>query len=79
MRAPHTAHPFPAFPVYSCAFVADDQFVAGGGGGASRTGIKNKLRLFRVSDDRQLNILSELELEKDEDAPMSMASHIEVC
>ncbi|KIJ20119.1 hypothetical protein PAXINDRAFT_68481 [Paxillus involutus ATCC 200175] len=77
MRAPHTAHPFPAFPVYSCAFVADDQFVAGGGGGASRTGIKNKLRLFRVSDDRQLNILSELELEKDEDAPMSMASHIE--
>ncbi|KIL00279.1 hypothetical protein PAXRUDRAFT_29921 [Paxillus rubicundulus Ve08.2h10] len=77
MRAPHTAHPFPAFPVYSCAFVADDQFVVGGGGGASRTGIKNKLRLFRVSDDRQLNILSELELEKDEDAPMSMASHIE--
>ncbi|KAF9222070.1 WD40 repeat-like protein [Gyrodon lividus] len=77
MRAPHTAHPFPAFPVYSCAFLADDQFVAGGGGGASRTGINNKLRLFRVSDDRQLNILSELELERDEDAPMSMAAHIE--
>ncbi|KAF9247145.1 quinon protein alcohol dehydrogenase-like superfamily [Melanogaster broomeanus] len=77
MRAPHTAHPFPAFPVYSCAFLADDQFVAGGGGGASRTGIKNKLRLFRVSDDRQLTILSELELENGEDAPMSMAAHIE--
>ncbi|KAG6378877.1 WD40 repeat-like protein [Boletus reticuloceps] len=75
MRAQHTAHSFPAFPVYSCAFIADDQVVVGAGGGASRTGIKNKLRLFRVSDDRQLHTLSELELEKDEDAPMSMTAH----
>ncbi|KAF8558821.1 WD40 repeat-like protein [Imleria badia] len=75
MRAQHTAHSFPAFPVYSCAFVADDQVIVGAGGGASRTGIKNKLRLFRVSDDSQLHTLSELELEKDEDAPMSMAAH----
>jgi prolactin regulatory element-binding protein len=49
--------------------------VVGAGGGASRTGIKNKLRLFRVSDDRKLHALSELELEKDEDVPMSMAAH----
>ncbi|KAH0840085.1 WD40 repeat-like protein [Lanmaoa asiatica] len=75
MRAQHTAHPLTAFPVYSCAFIADDQVIVGGGGGASRTGIKNKLRLFRVSDDRQLHILNELELEKGEDAPMSMAAH----
>ncbi|KAG8218803.1 WD40 repeat-like protein, partial [Butyriboletus roseoflavus] len=74
MRVQHTAHPFTAFPVYSCAFIADDQVLVGGGGGASRTGIKNKLRLFRVSDDRQLHMLSELELEKGEDAPMSMTA-----
>lgn len=43
MRAQHTAHSFPAFPVYSCAFIADDEVVVGAGGGASRTGIKNKL------------------------------------
>ncbi|KAI9574517.1 WD40 repeat-like protein [Boletus coccyginus] len=75
MRARHTAHSFPAFPVYSSAFIADDQVLVGAGGGASRSGIKNKLRLFRVSDDRQLHILSELQLEADEDAPMSMAAH----
>lgn len=31
-----------------------------------------------MSDDRQLDILSELELERDEDAPMSMAAHLQV-
>ncbi|KAG9317617.1 quinon protein alcohol dehydrogenase-like superfamily [Chiua virens] len=75
MRAQHTPHSFPAFPVYSCAFIADDKVIVGAGGGASRTGIKNKLRLFHVSDDRQLHTLGELELGKDEDAPMSMAAH----
>lgn len=51
--------------------------MAGGGGGASRSGIKNKLRLFRTSAKRQLESLAEFELDKDEDAPMSMAAHIE--
>lgn len=51
--------------------------MAGGGGGASRSGIKNKLRLFRISVKRQLESLAEFELDKDEDAPMSMAAHIE--
>ncbi|OJA20908.1 hypothetical protein AZE42_00895 [Rhizopogon vesiculosus] len=77
MRAQHTAHPLPAFPVYSCAFVASDQIVVGGGGGAARSGIKNKLRLFNVSQDRQLKMLCEHELEKGEDAPMSIAAHPE--
>lgn len=49
--------------------------VLGGGGGASRTGIKNKLRLYHVGDDRSLQLLDELELANGEDAPMSMASH----
>lgn len=77
MRAQHTTHSLPAFPIYSCAFISDDLLVAGGGGGASRSGIKNKLRLFRISVKRQLESLAEFELDKDEDAPMSMAAHIE--
>lgn len=35
-------------------------------------------RLYHVSDDRNLEIIDELELEKDEDAPMSMTAHPEV-
>jgi prolactin regulatory element-binding protein len=35
-------------------------------------------RLYHVGDDRTLNLIDELELEKDEDAPMSMAAHPEV-
>ncbi|KAG2077580.1 WD40 repeat-like protein [Suillus decipiens] len=77
MRAQHTTHSLPAFPVYSCAFVASDQIVVGGGGGAAKTGIKNKLRLFNISQDRQLKMLYEHELEKGEDAPMSIAAHPE--
>lgn len=77
MRAQHTTHSLPAFPIYSCAFISDDLLVAGGGGGASRSGIKNKLRLFRISVKRRLESLAEFELDKDEDAPMSMAAHIE--
>ena len=43
MRASHTPHTLPAFPVYSSAFLSDRELVLGGGGGASRTGITNKL------------------------------------
>lgn len=43
MRVQHTVHSLPAFPVYSCAFVAPNELVLGGGGGQSRTGVKNKL------------------------------------
>ncbi|KAH7903222.1 hypothetical protein BJ138DRAFT_184662, partial [Hygrophoropsis aurantiaca] len=77
MRTQHTSHPVPSFPVFSCAFLTPDQFVVGGGGGASRSGIKNRLRLYHVTDDRQLKVVSELELEKGEDAPMSMAGDSE--
>jgi len=62
----------PSFPVYSIGFVADDKVVLGGGGGAGRSGIKNKLRLYNVTADK-LDLLDELELDPDEDAPMTMA------
>ncbi|OCH95959.1 WD40 repeat-like protein [Obba rivulosa] len=75
MRAQHTAHPLPAFPVYSSAFVAPDELVLGGGGGQSRSGIKNALRLYRVENHKTLNLLHQLELGAGEDAPMSMAAH----
>ena len=43
MRARHTAHSTPTFPVYSAAFLSPTELILGGGGGASKTGIKNKL------------------------------------
>ncbi|KAG5643785.1 hypothetical protein DXG03_009664 [Asterophora parasitica] len=77
MRAPHTPHALPAFPVYSSSFLSETKLVLGGGGGASRSGIKNKLRLYNVASDRSLQLLDEFELERGEDAPMSMAAHAE--
>ncbi|KAH9947322.1 WD40 repeat-like protein [Amylocystis lapponica] len=75
MRTKHTSHPLPAFPVYSSAFLSPNELVLGGGGGQSRSGIKNKLRLYRVDNDKSLDLLDELELDTGEDAPMSMAAH----
>ena len=43
MRARHVQHSVPQFPVYSAAFLSKNDLVLGGGGGASKTGIKNKL------------------------------------
>ena len=50
MRAKHTSHPLKAFPVYSIAFISDDEVILGGGGGAGRAGIKNKM--VRAKDHR---------------------------
>ncbi|KZT20765.1 WD40 repeat-like protein [Neolentinus lepideus HHB14362 ss-1] len=75
MRTKHAAHSFPAFPVYSAAFVGYNELVLGGGGGATRSGIKNKLRLYRVENEKSMELLDEYELGKDEDVPMSMAAH----
>ncbi|KLO18073.1 WD40 repeat-like protein [Schizopora paradoxa] len=76
MRIHHTAHALSGFPVFSAAFVADDRLVLGGGGGSSRSGVKNKLRLYNVPSDGKLELLNELELGKDEDSPMSMAADV---
>ncbi|KAG8952181.1 hypothetical protein FRC03_012227 [Tulasnella sp. 419] len=76
MRCEHTPHSLPAFPVYSLGFVDDEKLVLGGGGGAGRSGIKNKLRLYR-SKGKELELVHELQLEQNEDAPMTMAVHPE--
>ncbi|KAH9994073.1 WD40-repeat-containing domain protein [Russula compacta] len=75
MRARHTAHSTPSFPVYSAAFLSPGELVLGGGGGTSKTGIKNKLRLYHVDEFLTLKFTDELQLETGEDAPMSMAPH----
>ncbi|KAI0356520.1 WD40 repeat-like protein [Trametes cingulata] len=75
MRTKHTSHSLPSFPVYSSAFVTPNEFVLGGGGGQSKTGIKNKLRLYHADGDKTLSLVHELELASGEDAPMSMAAH----
>ncbi|PFH52522.1 hypothetical protein AMATHDRAFT_74010 [Amanita thiersii Skay4041] len=77
MRAQHSPHPLRAFPVYSAAFISPNHFVLGGGGGASKTGIKNKLRLYSVDNERSISMVNELELEVGEDVPMSMAADTE--
>ena len=43
MRTEHVLHALPTFPVYSVGFLSDDKVVLGGGGGAGRSGVKNKL------------------------------------
>ncbi|KAI0248709.1 WD40-repeat-containing domain protein [Lactifluus subvellereus] len=75
MRTRHTAHSTPGFPVYSATFLSPGELILGGGGGTSKTGIKNKLRLYHVDEYLTLKLADELELENGEDAPMSMATH----
>ncbi|KAJ3803058.1 WD40 repeat-like protein [Lentinula aff. detonsa] len=74
MRVAHTSHALSAFPVYSSAFLSQSELVIGGGGGATKSGIKNKLRAFHVGNDRSIEQKHELELARGEDAPMSMAT-----
>ncbi|KAF7301408.1 WD-REPEATS-REGION domain-containing protein [Mycena indigotica] len=74
MRPQHTPHSLDTFPIYSSGFLSPTHFVLGGGGGSSRTGILNKLRVYSVADDRSITLVNELELERGEDAPMSIAT-----
>ncbi|KAL0581991.1 hypothetical protein V5O48_000049 [Marasmius crinis-equi] len=75
MRVKHTTHSFDGFPVFSSSFISENQVVLGGGGGASKSGIKNKLRLYEIGNDLSIDLQNEFELAKGEDAPMSMAAH----
>lgn len=49
MRTKHVHHPLANFPVYSAAFISPTELALGGGGGASKTGIKNKVVRTRLA------------------------------
>ncbi|EIN10603.1 hypothetical protein PUNSTDRAFT_132690 [Punctularia strigosozonata HHB-11173 SS5] len=76
MRVQHTAHSIGSFPVCSAAFLSPTELVLGGGGGQSRSGIKNKLKIYNIQSHDKLELVDEFELEKDGDAPMSIASRL---
>ncbi|KAJ3575159.1 hypothetical protein NP233_g1273 [Leucocoprinus birnbaumii] len=73
MRPRHTQHSLTNFPIHSAAFVASDRLVVGGGGGSTKSGIKNKLRLYSIGSDRSIELKNEIEIE---DAPTSMSADL---
>jgi len=58
MRTQHTTHQLSAFPISCSAWISEDSLVLGGGGGASKTGVKNKLVGGNESDALQGPYLS---------------------
>ncbi|WVO14856.1 hypothetical protein L204_102495 [Cryptococcus depauperatus] len=73
-RTEHYQHPSPSFPVYCLNWANDENLLLGGGGGTTRSGIQNKLKLCKISKDgKSLKYITELLLNNEEDAPMTMA------
>lgn len=64
-------------PVYCLGWVDNDAFVYAGGGGKSRTGVGNYLRVIHLSSHASSSsdtaVVAEMKLSSDEDAPMAMA------
>ncbi|BGP27405.1 prolactin regulatory element-binding protein [Rhodotorula toruloides] len=62
------------FPVYAIVWMDDSTVLLAGGGGSSRTGVKNRISMYAVDPKkRQLSLVTQHELSKEEDAPMTMA------
>ncbi|CAK7262507.1 hypothetical protein SEPCBS57363_000096 [Sporothrix epigloea] len=74
----HTSHTTLDYPLYVCDFDPADagRLIVGGGGGASRTGVGNKITLINnlQPGDSTLTPVSEIELSKDEDSVTSLAA-----
>lgn len=62
------------FPVACLGVTLSNQIVVGGGGGTGRSGVKNKLAVYKIAQG-QLEHQGELELSSDEDAPTCLATH----
>ncbi|KAF9578926.1 hypothetical protein BGW38_005034, partial [Lunasporangiospora selenospora] len=63
-------------PIYCVGFTDDNNLILAGGGGAGRSGVKNKISIFKIDgQNKTLTPIVEKELSRDEDAPMSMAIH----
>ncbi|KAJ2822901.1 hypothetical protein IWW50_004021, partial [Coemansia erecta] len=64
------------FPVACIGLTQTNEVVLGGGGGASRSGVQNKLAAFAIDDTaRTLRPTKELVLSSAEDAPTCLAMH----
>ncbi|RKF59087.1 putative guanine nucleotide exchange factor-like protein [Erysiphe neolycopersici] len=62
-------------PLYTCDFdpLEPTRLIVGGGGGASNSGVGNKIIVFDASKPRELTLAAEAELSKNEDNPTSLA------
>lgn len=75
------ASPFPQasleldYPLYAVEFDAEDanRLIVGGGGGANRSGVGNKISVLETSTQEELQLAGELSLSRDEDSVMSLA------
>ncbi|KAL2156143.1 hypothetical protein VTH82DRAFT_888 [Thermothelomyces myriococcoides] len=59
-----------SYPLYALDFDPEDanRLIVGGGGGAARSGVGNKISVLDASYDAALQIVSEIELSRDEDS-----------
>ncbi|KAG9239361.1 hypothetical protein BJ875DRAFT_391358 [Amylocarpus encephaloides] len=64
-----------SYPLYACDFdpLDSSRLVVGGGGGAGRSGIGNKITLLDASNPSELEEIGEIDLSKDEDNVTSLA------
>lgn len=64
-----------SYPLYAVDFDSqdDDRLIVGGGGGAVRSGVGNKISVLDASNPESLEVVSELELSRDEDSVNTIA------
>lgn len=64
-----------SYPLYALDFDNDhpNRLVVGGGGGAARSGVGNKISVLDTSHEGSLQIVSEIELSRDEDSVNTLA------
>ncbi|UPK89778.1 hypothetical protein LCI18_000713 [Fusarium solani-melongenae] len=63
------------YPLYAVDFDPEDstRLVVGGGGGAGRSGVGNKITVLETLSQQELRIAGEIDLSRDEDSVMSLA------
>ncbi|KAL2018811.1 hypothetical protein VTK56DRAFT_369 [Thermocarpiscus australiensis] len=64
-----------SYPLYAVDFDPQDanRLIVGGGGGAARSGVGNKISVLDASREDSLQIVSEIELSRDEDSVNTVA------
>ena len=64
-----------SYPLYAVDFDPQDanRLIIGGGGGAARSGVGNKVSVLDVSREDSIQVISELELSRDEDSVNTLA------